>query len=82
MNKYNFLFNRGLNTQEDGIRDEQDLLFSRLKASISSKNNLSVFNIGDTFEYFDQYVLNSSLKGISYKYNNLNEEKLVEFNQK
>jgi hypothetical protein len=72
MDKYNFLFNIGLNTQEDRISEEQDLLISRLKASISSKDNSSVFNIGDTFEYFDQYVLNSSLKGISYKYNSPN----------
>ena len=50
MDKYNFLFNMGLNTQEDRISEEQDLLISRLKASISSKDNSSVFNIGDTFE--------------------------------
>ncbi len=66
--KYDLLFNLNLRSQEDMQSSEQVLLLSRLRASLSSKDNNSVFNIGDTFEYFDQYVLNSSLKGVSYKY--------------
>jgi hypothetical protein len=68
LESYDFLFNMGVKVQEVNNYNQQGFLFSRLKASFKNRDNAALLNIGDTFEYFDQYVLNSSLKGISYRY--------------
>ena len=78
LDKYDFLFNMDINTRED-TNFNQELTLSRLRARFKSQENGSVINIGDTFEFFDQYVLNSSLKGLSYKQkiNDINSISLV-----
>lgn len=77
MENHNFLFNLGLKNQQNMKSKEQMLSLSRLKASFNQKDGSSVINIGDTFEFFDQYVLNSSLKGLSYKHNTPAEESIT-----
>ena len=69
LNNYDFLLNMGLNTRGDVQSNQQEFNLSRFKARFKNQENDSIFNVGDTFEFFDQYVLNSSLKGISYKQN-------------
>ncbi|MFA7675704.1 MAG: hypothetical protein WCY38_06520, partial [Endomicrobiia bacterium] len=64
--KYNF------NIAGRGTNDERvDPIFvslTSLQARLEYKNNY--LNAGDIFESFSQYSLNTSLKGVSYKYNN------------
>lgn len=74
MDEYDFSFNLKMRTEEDMYSQDQALFLSRLKASFRNRESGSQFNIGDTFEFFDQYVLNSSLKGLSYRHKNSNDQ--------
>ncbi|MDD5021862.1 MAG: hypothetical protein PHR82_07040 [Endomicrobiaceae bacterium] len=48
--------------------DSIPVSLTSLQTRLEYKNNY--LNVGDVFESFSQYSLNTSLKGISYKYNN------------
>jgi len=63
---YDYHFNVGLKVTDDRRNDTNKFSLTNLKGNIS--NGLHTVNLGNTFEYFSQYSLSSSVIGGSYKY--------------
>ena len=63
---YEYRMNLGVRYTNDQQLDVKKVLLTNLQGRISDGNN--TLNVGDTFESFSQYSLNSALKGASYKY--------------
>ena len=68
--EYDYSLNLGLKATDDERRDSEKLSITQLKGRIS--NNIHTLNIGDTYEAFSKYSLNTAIKGASYRYNNKN----------
>ena len=59
-------YNVGLKASDDPKNDLKHISLTNLNAKFSNKTH--TFNLGDTFDSFSQYTLNTALKGASYKY--------------
>lgn len=59
-------YNLGLKATDDLKNDIKHVSLTNLNVKFSNKTH--TVNLGDTFDSFSQYTLNSALKGASYKY--------------
>jgi hypothetical protein len=67
-NDFKYQLNVAGRATNDERVDPIPVSLTALQARLEYKNNY--LNVGDVFESFSQYSLNTSLKGVSYKYNN------------
>lgn len=61
-----YTFNLGAKITDDPRNDSEKYSLTNLNARFS--NGVHTLTLGDTFESFSQYSLNSSVKGVSYRY--------------
>ncbi|GAB4173270.1 MAG: hypothetical protein Kow00100_14870 [Geothermobacteraceae bacterium] len=59
----------GIKATNDIRRDLEKVSLTNLRGRIS--NQIHTLNIGDTYESFSKYALNTAIKGLSYRYRNI-----------
>jgi hypothetical protein len=67
--EYEYNFNLGAKATNDQRHDAEKLSLTDLKGSIS--NQIHTLTAGDIYEAFSQYTLNTAVKGLSYRYENI-----------
>lgn len=68
--QWTYNFNLGLKATDDIKNDAKRISLTNLNLKLSNK--IHTLTLGDTYESFSQYSLNTSVKGGSYKYANDN----------
>ncbi|NOY12408.1 MAG: hypothetical protein GXP51_01560 [Deltaproteobacteria bacterium] len=72
LDSYDYSFGIGFKATDDKRRDSKKFSLTSLSGRLS--NRVHTFNIGDTYESFSKYSLNTAIKGASYHYlNNANQ---------
>ncbi len=66
LKKYKYIINLGLKATDNRKKDPKDISITNMQ--ITLKNKINTFRVGDVFESFSQYSLNTALKGVSYRY--------------
>ncbi len=66
MGGYDYRFNLGAKATDDNRNDINGLTLTNLQGKLS--NNVHALTLGDTFESFSQYALNTAVKGGSWRY--------------
>jgi hypothetical protein len=66
---YEYNFNVGAKATNDKRHDPEKISLTDLKGSIS--NQIHTLTAGDIYEAFSQYTLNTAVKGLSYRYENV-----------
>lgn len=66
LGKLNYTFNAGGRATNDHRIDARGLTLTSLKGTATYEDH--TLSVGDVFESFSQYTLNSNLKGVSYKF--------------
>jgi len=61
-----YKFNLGLKATDDLKKDTNKLSLTNLKGELSNKEHM--LRVGDVYESFSQYSLNTAIKGASYRY--------------
>ena len=64
---YDYYFNVGARLTDDKQKDVQTFALTTLQAGFT--NNCHTINLGDTFQVFSQYSLSTSIKGVTYRFN-------------
>ncbi len=63
---FRYNFNLGFKATDDPRNDSQSTSLTNLQGRIT--NQIHTVTLGDTYEAFSQYSLNTAIKGISYRY--------------
>lgn len=63
---WTYVYSLGFKATDDKRNDQNKVSLTNLNARFS--NQFHTFNLGDSFESFSQYSLNTGLKGASYRY--------------
>lgn len=63
---YQYHFNIGSKATDDPRNDSRKISLTNMQARIS--NQIHTLTLGDTYEAFSQYTMNTAIKGFSYRY--------------
>lgn len=64
--EWEYTYNVGVKATDDKSNDPSSFSFTNMNTRLS--NRIHTINLGDTFESLSQYSLNTSLKGVSYRF--------------
>lgn len=64
--EYDYNWNMGAKATDDRRNDQKTFSLTNLQGRLTNK--IHTFTVGDTFEAFSQYALNTAVKGGSYKF--------------
>lgn len=67
LDSYDYSLSVGFKATNDNRRDIEKFSLTNLRGRIA--NRTQTVNVGDTYESFSKYALNTALKGASYRYN-------------
>ncbi len=65
---YNYSLGFGFKATNDNRRDLEKVSLTNFRSRVS--NRIHTLNLGDTYESFSKYSLNTAIKGVSYRYSN------------
>ncbi len=68
LSAYDYSLGFGIKATNDERRDSEEISLTTLKGHFS--NRINTLNVGDTYESFSKYALNTAIKGASYRYRN------------
>ncbi len=67
---FDYSLSLGFKATDDERRDIEEFSLTSFRGRIS--NRIHTFNAGDTYESFSKYSLNTAIKGVSYRYSDMN----------
>lgn len=68
LGSYEYSLGLGFKATNDERRDKEKFSLTNLRGRLSNK--IHTLNMGDTYESFSKYALNTAIKGVSYHYQN------------